>query len=462
MEDLNAYQIIEKKRDSHELTEQEITWFIHAVTHNQIMDYQISALLMAIYLNGMSVQETSALVKAMIESGQQLQLNDPAVVDKHSTGGVGDKTSFIVGPIAAACGVKVPMVAGKGLGHTGGTVDKANSIPGFNTSISLTEFVSLLKKNGIVLTGQTDEIAPADKKLYALRGVTATIDTIPLITASIMSKKLSEGIAGLVLDIKYGSGAFMKTIDEGHRLAHSIMETANCYGVKTMVFISNMNWPLGSTVGNSLEIMECIKTLQGKGPKDLEELSIQLAAGMIHLAGKAPSFKEGKMKARHALDNGMAMKKFEQLVRTQGGDPAIFSTPDRCLPLATERHRVKAKSEGYIGSFQNDQIGMMALEMGAGRKQKSDSIDFGVGLEFVKRPGDFITVGDTIFTFYHHPSQKELVQSLEYRFLQNMITIVKDPPKLGPLVADILVSEEQTFNTNTQHSMGKSSSQIAS
>ena len=440
MGNLNIYQIIEKKRNAQILSHEEIEYFIQCVTKHRIPDYQITALLMAIFIRGMNQAETFALTKAMVQSGKQLTFNDPCVIDKHSTGGVGDKTSFIVGPLAAACGVKVPMIAGRGLAHTGGTIDKIESVPGFKTHISLETFSSLLKQNHIVLSGQTEEIAPADKDLYALRDVTATVNSIPLITASIMSKKLAEGIAGLVMDLKFGSGSFMKTKTEGRQLADSIVDVGKRYGISLMVFMTNMDWPLGNTVGHSLEIRECIETLKGKGPKDLEELSLELAAGMIDLAGKSSSFKEAREKARQALDSGEALRKFEQLLKGQGGKVEVISDSS-LLPVATERHHVKARSEGYIASFKNDKIGLMVLEMGGGRRQKTDKIDFTVGIKFAKKPGDILKKGEVIFTFYHHPSQKKLIQSLEDHFFQYIMKISTQRPNLEPLISEVLVEK---------------------
>ena len=440
MQNLGIYQIIEKKRNAQELSHEEIEWFAQGVVHHRIPDYQITALLMAIFIRGMNRAETFALTKAMVQSGKQLTFNDPCVVDKHSTGGVGDKTSFIVGPLASACGVKVPMIAGRGLGHTGGTIDKIESIPGFKTDVSLENFSSLLKQNHIVLSAQTEEIAPADKDLYSLRDVTATINSIPLITASIMSKKLAEGIAGLVMDIKFGSGSFMKTKMESRQLADSIIDVGKRYGISLMVFITNMDWPLGNTVGHALEIRECIETLKGKGPKDLEELSLELAAGMIDLAGKGLSYKQSREKARQALDSGEALKKFEQLLKGQGGQVEVISDPSR-LSVATECYHVRARSEGYIASFKNDEIGGMVLEMGGGRRQKTDKIDFTVGIEFAKKPGDVLKKGEVIFTFYHHSSQKQLVQSLEERFFQHIMDVSLERPNLEPLISEVLVEK---------------------
>ena len=403
-------------------------------------DYQASALLMAIYINGMDNRETLAFTRAMLESGERLQLATPPnnLVDKHSTGGVGDKTSFIVAPIAAACGARVPMIAGRGLGHTGGTIDKAESIPGLNCNLALADFAELLERNQLLLSAQTDEIAPADKRLYALRDVTATVNSIPLITASIMSKKLAEGISGLVMDIKYGSGAFMKTIDECRRLAHSIMGVGKLHGVRTMAFISNMNWPLGNAIGHSLEIIECIEVLKGGGPEDLRELCLELSAGMIQLASDgAQSLQQARERARQALANGAALEKFTQLIAAQGGDIGVISNPT-LLPLASERYQLQASRDGYIESFCCDKIGMLALELGGGRKQKTDSIDFAVGLKFAKKPGAAIRAGETVGTLYHHPHQAALAHSLGQYFSREIMALSERPPQLDPLVADVL------------------------
>ncbi len=437
---MNTYRIIEKKRDAHVLSNEEIQWFVQNLTNDAISDYQAAALLMAIFINGMNSEETLALTKSMWKSGKYLKFNDPTVIDKHSTGGVGDKTSFITGPVAAACGVKVPMISGRGLGHTGGTVDKIESIPGYKTNIPFEELPSLIEKNGMFLVAQTGEIAPADKKLYALRDVTATVNSIPLITASIMSKKLAEGISGLVMDVKQGSGAFMETVDKSHRLAHSLTEIGKQLGVKTIAFITNMDSPLGNTVGHSLEIIECIETLEGNGPKDLEELSLELAAGMIFLARKAHSLEEGKEKASQALHSGAALKKFIQLVHAQGGDD-ILSNPD-LLVVAPETYPVRAKSDGYIESFQTNLIGRMLLELKGGRKQKEDEIDLTVGFKFLKKPGDTIQSGEVIFNIYHHSSQKKLVQTLEEEFFTHIMKVSQSPPPKNPLIYKVLSEDE--------------------
>ncbi len=439
MESLNAYQIIQKKRDGIALTDSEIQWFIQGLTLGEVADYQMTALLMAIFINGMNTQETQALTEAMLHSGKVLKFDDPTVIDKHSTGGIGDKASFVIAPLAAACGVKVPMIAGRGLGHTGGTVDKVESIEGFNTNINLQQFSELLKKHGLVLTGQTREIAPADKKIYALRDVTATINSIPLITASIMSKKLAEGISGLVMDLKFGSGAFMKSKSSCRKLAKSMMKVASKFNVNSMMFITNMDWPLGNMVGHSHEVIECIETLKGRGPKDLEQLSLSLAGGMIYLAGLAKSHKQGIAKAKKALDSGEALKKFTQLIKDQGGDPKVITDYKR-LPQALKTYTVKAQKSGYIKSFQNDQIGFLLLELGGGRKRTADKFDFSVGLEFHKKPGAKIKAGDEIFSIFHHASQLNLVKELESKFNNEIIKYSKTKPKLDPLIYEALES----------------------
>ena len=423
------------------MTLEETNYFMRCVSKEEVEDYQITAWLMAVFLNGMDKEETCHLVDAMANSGKRLYFNDPSVVDKHSSGGVGDKTSFIVAPLAATCGIKVPMVAGRGLGHTGGTIDKAESIPGFYPHVSMDDFSQHLEKTGLLLTCQSQEIAPADKKLYSLRDVTATICSLPLITSSILSKKIASGVSGLVMDVKYGSGAFMKTVDEGRKLASFMIEVGKSYGISIIAFLSNMNRPLGQCVGHSLEIKECIEVLKGKSPRnleDLEELSVKLTAGMVLLGKKASTMEEAEEKTRNALKSGKALKKFEQFIQAQGGDKRIISQPE-LLPSTEERYQVKARSSGSIESFQNDAIGQMVLELGGGRKKASDSIDFAVGLEFFKKPGDVIERGETIFTVHHHHQQNSLVKSLEKKFFQEiMVVSPKEDLKREPLIAEIL------------------------
>ncbi len=417
MTNYSMYEIIDKKKRGLELDPKEIKWVIEGLTSKKIHEYQMTALLMAIFLNGMTTTETAALTDAMLYSGRTLSFEGQNVIDKHSTGGIGDKASFILAPIAAACGVKVPMIAGRGLGFTGGTVDKVESIKGFKTDIGLDDFSKLLNKNGQVLIGQTKEIAPADRIIYALRDVTATIDSIPLITASIMSKKLAEGANGVVMDIKVGSGAFMKKKGEAKKLARSILNTAKRFNKKSVALITNMDQPLGLNVGNSLEIIESVETLKGNGPKDLTDLSLALAAWMIKLAGVEKSYSKALIKAKKSIKDGSALKKFEELIKAQGGDTKFINDYTK-LPIAKEQYEVKAPKAGYIKSFKCDEIGLLCTELGGGRKVKTDSIDFGVGFIFNKKLSDKVKVGDVLFTIYHNKDQLEKVKYIEERFLK--------------------------------------------
>jgi pyrimidine-nucleoside phosphorylase len=425
----SAYSIIQKKRDKGSLTKDEINWFISNLTSGEIADYQMSALLMAIYLNGMSIEETSYLTDAMLYSGKVLNFDEDVYIDKHSTGGVGDKTSFILAPIAAACGVKVPMIAGRGLGHTGGTVDKIESIKGFKTEISLDDFVSLLKERGLVLIGQTKEIAPADKKIYALRDVTATIESIPLITASIMSKKLAEGAKGIVMDIKTGNGAFMSKTSDAKKLAESIRKTGLRFNKNMMTMITDMSEPLGCAVGNSLEIIESIETLKGKGPKDLTDLSIELAGGMIYLAGLSKTLKEGSKLARASVEDGSALKKFRELIKNQGGDEKVVDDYSR-LPVAQLTKDVLSKTSGFVTKMECTNLGLHCVKLGGGRQKASDKIDFGVGFIMNKKIGDKVTKGEKLVTLYFNKGQEEIVLEIEQAILKSNMTISKTKPKL--------------------------------
>jgi pyrimidine-nucleoside phosphorylase len=396
--------IISKKRDGKELTKDEIQWFIRAYTDDQIPDYQMSALLMAIFWRGMTVAETAHLTDAMLYSGSVLSFDDDKVIDKHSTGGVGDKTSFILAPIAAAAGVKVPMVAGRGLGHTGGTVDKAEAIPGFNTNLKLDQFSRQLVKYGIVMMGQTSELAPADKKIYALRDVTGTIESIPLITASIMSKKLAEGASGLVMDIKFGSGAFMKTLPQARALARSIRDTALRFDRKIMISITDMNRPLGRTIGHGFEIIECIDVLKGCGPKDLTDLSLHLAGGMIYLAGLSKNLANGIKTAKELVASGKALEKFAELIKLQGGNPNCIHDYT-IINQANEQTIIKASKAGFISSLNPIELGMACADLGGGRKQTGDKLDLGVGITILKNSGDKVKKGDEIAIVHHNKNQ---------------------------------------------------------
>ncbi len=435
--DYSAYNIIAKKRDKKKLTKDEIKWFIDGLVHGDVGDYQMSALLMAIYLNGFDKDETTSLTDAMLYSGKVLS-HGPRAIDKHSTGGVGDKASFILAPLAAACGVEVPMMAGRGLGHTGGTVDKIESIKGYNVALNMDEFAKVLKEVGVVLVGQTGEIAPADKKIYALRDVTATVESIPLITASIMSKKLAEGASGIVMDIKTGNGAFMNTLPKARALAKSLADTGLRFNKSMMTVVSDMSQPLGDAVGNSLEIIESIETLKGNGPKDLTDLSVQLAGGMIHLAGLAKTPAQGVIKAKKALKDGSGLEKFRELLKAQGGDHRVIDDYS-LLPMAKNKTQILAHKDGYIASMDCKAIGIHNVLLGGGRRKSSDQIDFGVGFVFNKKIGSRVKKGEAIATIYHNPNQETQVQSIAEDFKKGVVKISTTKIKGPELIREVKI-----------------------
>ena len=431
---LSAYNIIAKKRDGHELSEEEIKWFIAGLTEGRIGNYQMTALLMAIYLNGFNTKETAYLTDAMLYSGETLHFEANHVVDQHSTGGVGDKASFILAPLAQACGVNVPMIAGRGLGHTGGTVDKVEAIEGFKTTLNLKEFKEMLEAHGLVLIGQTGEIAPADKIIYGLRDVTATVDSIPLITASIMSKKLAEGAQGIVMDIKVGSGAFMKSKAQARKLAKSIRQTGLRFDRNMMTVLSDMNQPLGNAVGNSLEIIESIETLKGNGPKDLTDLSVHLAGGMVFLAGLAKTHAAGIRKAKEALKSGAGLQSFKEMIERQGGNSKVVEDYG-ILPQASHHHVVAAPRAGFITKMDATRIGQHCVSLGGGRNKAEDKIDFGVGFTFHKKIGSKVKEGEPIVTIHHNENQKELAQKITDELLQKDIKLGRQKPaKIAPLI----------------------------
>ena len=394
---MNIVELIRKKRNGDSLSKQEIQFIISSYTNKKIPDYQFSAFLMAVYFRGMNNDEQSALTDAMLNSGVVVNLNSikGVKVDKHSTGGVGDKTSLIIAPIVAAAGVKVPMISGRGLGHTGGTLDKLESIPGFRTDLTLSEYKSVLKKCGAVLIGQTKEIAPADKLIYALRDVTATVESIPLITGSIMSKKIAEGIDGLVLDVKTGSGAFMIKEKDSIALALSLINTAKSFDKKVIAFITDMNQPLGNYIGNWFEVLESIRVLQGEKVDDLLELSLNLAGAMIHLGKKAGSLKEGKEISLGLIKNGKAFDKFVEIVNLQNGDVRYLHNPEK-YPKSKFSKKILSLENGYLASINNYEVGMAALELGAGRRTKDDIIDPKAGIIFYPKIGNQISKNDVI------------------------------------------------------------------
>jgi pyrimidine-nucleoside phosphorylase len=399
---MRAVDLIRQKRDGGALDRAAIDFFIGGVTDGSLPDYQAAALLMAILIRGMSAEETTALTDAMVRSGVRVEYPgiDGIPVDKHSTGGVGDKTSLILAPLAAASGAHVPMMSGRGLGHTGGTLDKLEAIPGFRTGLSLSELRQALSTVGCALIGQTAEIAPADKKLYALRDVTGTVESIPLICASIMSKKIAEGIGGLVLDVKTGSGAFMKTLDDSRRLAESLVAIGEGSGVRTEALITDMGAPLGRMVGNSLEVVECVETLKGRGPSDLEQLSVLLAARMLIVAGLERDEATAERRVRNALESGAGLEKFGDIIEFQGGDRRVLDRYDR-LPSAPDRYDVKAPRKGYVSALRAEPIGRAAVGLGAGRGKLDDVIDPGVGIEVIAPIGTHVQAGDAILRVHH-------------------------------------------------------------
>lgn len=404
---MNTVELIRKKRDGLPLTSKEIKFLIESYSNKEIRDYQFSAFLMAVYFRGMNEEERSTLVNAMINSGKVVDLKRirGIKIDKHSTGGVGDKTSLIIAPIAAAAGVKVPMISGRGLGHSGGTLDKLESIPGFRTNLNLIQFKNILQKCGAVLIGQTKEIAPADKMIYALRDVTATVESIPLITGSIMSKKIAEGIDGLVLDVKTGSGAFMSDEKDAIKLADALIKTAKSFNKKVIAFITDMNQPLGNYIGNWLEVYESIKVLQNNYVEDLTELSLNLAGAMIFLGNKAGSIKEGIEISEELLRNGKAFDKFIEIARYQNGDVNILNNPDK-YPKSKFSQKIISPKSGYLSRINNYEIGIAGVELGAGRRTKEDKIDPKAGIIFYPKIGGKISKGDIIAEVFSDDKKK--------------------------------------------------------
>jgi len=402
-----AIDVIRKKRDAVELSKEEIEGLVSAYTNGEIPDYQVSAWLMAVVLRGMTRPETAALTDAMLRSGEVLDLSDlPAIkVDKHSTGGVGDKTSLVLAPLVAAAGIAVPMISGRGLGHTGGTLDKLESIPGFNVNLPVAEFRRLLEVCGCAMIGQTAEIAPADRKLYALRDVTGTVESPYLICASIMSKKLAEGIDALVLDVKTGSGAFMKSEKDAAFLAELMVETGERMGKEVVALITDMDQPLGNMIGNALEVIEVIDVLKGGGPEDLKELCFELAGWMLHLGGAAKSVDAGKKRSSEIIASGRALETFRRMIELQGGDARVVDDAGR-LPLARETMQVAAAKAGYISSMQCEQMGTACVILGGGRERKEDSVDPAVGIVLHKKVGDRVNVGEPIATIHYNDESR--------------------------------------------------------
>lgn len=426
--------VIRKKRDGHELSRDEIFEFIKRYTRGEIPDYQAAALLMAIYFSDLSSGETAALTEAMMRSGHVLDLAEfPAPkIDKHSTGGVGDKTSLVIAPVAAAGGLVVPMISGRGLGHTGGTLDKLESIPGFSTRLSLAEFRRLLRVSGVAMIGQTEELAPADRQLYALRDVTGTVESIPLIVASIMSKKLAEGIDGLVLDVKTGSGAFMKTIERSRQLATRMVEIGRACGKRVEALITDMSQPLGGAVGNALEVIEAIETLKGRGPRDLVEVSRQLTARMFVLGGLDASFEAARARFDSVLGTGAGLEKFRRIIAEQGGDPGVIDDYSR-LPAAECQDSVVAWEEGWIARLEAESLGRASMLVGAGRERVDSVIDPAVGVVLEKRVGDPVSAGERVCEVYAN-DRARLARALEV--IRSAIRISPEPVAPPPLILD--------------------------
>lgn len=431
---MRVVDLIRKKRDGGELSHEEIAFLVNGYTQGHIADYQMSAFLMAVFFRGMSAAETVTLTQQMIHSGVIVDLSElpGRKVDKHSTGGVGDKTSLILAPLAAAAGVWVPMVSGRGLGHTGGTLDKLESIPGFRVGLTLDEYKQVLKTTGLVLIGATKEIAPADKKIYALRDVTATVESIPLITASILSKKVAEGIDGLVMDVKFGDGAFMKSFEQARQLAQSLASVGRGLGLDIRVLLTDMNQPLGQAVGNALEVIECIEVLKGHGPADLKHLSVELAAHMVLLGQKAASLDAARSLVEQQINNGMGLEKLRKVIAAQGGDPLVVDDYAR-MPQAAHRAEVVAPVGGFVADIKAETIGLAAMQLGAGRELIDSVIDPAVGLVLHKKVGDQVQAGESLATIYYNDAGK---MEQARQMVAQAYSYSDAPPAARPLVAD--------------------------
>lgn len=433
---MRTVDLIRKKRDGGTLTGEEIRAFLEGYTRGEVADEQAAALLMAIFWRGLSDAELVAWTDGMLRSGVVLDLSDipGPKVDKHSTGGVGDKISLPLAPAVAACGVRVPMISGRALGHTGGTLDKLESIPGFRVDLSLDRFRACVREIGLSLIGQTAEICPADKKLYALRDVTATVESIPLIASSILSKKLAEGIDGLVLDVKHGSGAFMKRIEDARTLARTMVAIGDGAGKAVAALLTDMNQPLGFKIGNALEVEETVDVLKGRGPADVVELTVELGAEMLLLGGVARDREDGRSRIREVLADGRALARFRECVRLQGGDPAAL---EGGLPQAARRHAVRADTSGWVVAIDTEAVGVAAMVLGAGRARKEDAIDPAVGIVLEKKIGDAVRVGETLAVLcYDDEARLEAAAT----GLARAYRIGPERPVRGPLVAERIVS----------------------
>lgn len=442
---MNMISIIEKKRDGKTLTDNEIKWVIQSYVADQIPDYQMSSLLMAIFQQGMTFNESAWLTGAMLNSGERIRLNNiPGIkTDKHSTGGVGDKVSLILGPIVAALGVRVPMISGRALGHSGGTLDKLEAIPGFNTRLSIPEMKKEMAEIGISLIGQTDTLVPADKKIYALRDATGTVPSIPLVTASIMSKKIAEGAQRLVLDVKTGRGAFFKTQDMAEELAARLIAIGQKHNLPATALLTTMDQPLGYAVGNWLETREAIDTLQGKGPADLVEVTVALSSLMLLAAERVSSINEGIKLAEKAIQSGQAMEKFLEIVKWQGGDTTVVLNP-ALYPSAASSMEICSPSAGYVGEADALIIGQTSMQIGAGRLKKEDDINYTAGIVLRKKVGDTVQKGEVLAIAYGNTTGLLNAHKTQ---LQQAFKIVAKPPEVRPLILKIISgSGEQAWS----------------
>ncbi len=433
---MRAYDLIHKKRVGEQLSAAEIRFLVEGYTAGEIPDYQISAWLMAIFFQGMDAQETAELTMAMVESGERLDLSPiPGVkIDKHSTGGVGDTTTLVLAPLVAAAGVPVAKMSGRSLGHTGGTIDKLEAIPGFKTELTLAEFINNVNSIGVAIAGQTGNLTPADKKLYALRDVTATVDSIPLIASSVMSKKIAAGCEGIVLDVKSGEGAFLKSLEQSRQLARAMVAIGQEVGRRVMAVLTDMNQPLGWAIGNALEVKEAIKTLQGNGPPDLEDLCLTLGANMLWLAGRVSAYEQGYRLLKDLLESGKALEQFSKLITAQGGDSRIVEDLN-LLPIAQHIVAVRSEQSGYISSITASQIGLTAMAIGAGRSTKEDVIDPAVGVVLNKKVGQPVEKGEPL-AFIHLNKQTGQEQALAG--IANSFRISDEQPEQRGLIYDII------------------------
>lgn len=433
---MRMVDIIEKKRDGKELSTQEINFFIEGYTKGDIPDYQASALAMAIFFQDMTDRERTDLTRAMVNSGDTIDLSGikDIKVDKHSTGGVGDTTTLVLAPLVASLGIPVAKMSGRGLGHTGGTIDKLESVKGFHVELTKEQFINLVNKNKLAVMGQSDNLTPADKKLYALRDVTGTVNSIPLIASSIMSKKIAAGADAIVLDVKTGNGAFMKTEKDAKELAHAMVRIGNHVGRKTIAIISDMSQPLGFAIGNALEVKEAIETLQGKGPQDLTDLVLTLGSQMVILARKAQTAKEARAMLKEAIDSGKAIAKFKEFLQNQGGDASIVDDTTK-LPQAKYQIELPALKSGYVSRIIADEIGVASMMLGAGRATKEDTIDLAVGLVLHKKVGNKVTEGESLLTIYSNRTNIDEIKQKLYNniFIENT---AKTPQLIHEIITD--------------------------